>query len=724
MKRLLPTPHKFTRSESVSELIGFSGISVNIPRDDTVEYALGLIKDKFNISEKYALPLTLSYSDDPFFGEKNAEEQGYIIIRDVAGVTVYAKSSVGFLYACTTLLQLSGDAPETFTLYDRPDIRYRGNMNTLWAETGVFSYDFGDGMDAAEERIKKAIDQMVLAKLNLLYVDGYGFRSERFPGYNAMMTRISEYAHIRGMKTASGGYGMGYGASANFHFMGEVFRNRRPYPNGKIYDCIGTCLRDKPDMPIEDMMGRSYGTCLTNKEMNMAKIAELKAFIMNTGISVISMHNMDSDEIHEPLWLARCEECKRRYPSDSLYEKDGAAGAFAAFYDMLLDEILPVCPDLVLMPVSPGYSYHTMTKDENFEKCRRFWSSVVKYMRHENGIIPNFREQFVQKTDKKYRFDLIDEVIDRYGCFFFSSGDGFYSDKCYTPSAAHMAFMSGCEAVICANGISIQKPTQYANAEYLWNPTASSFYNEERFLDYDECTRRYNELREGIYRPEGIYGKGGLLDTSCKLLFGEKHGTGVADVYRLRGKNGECPIFTFCNVELFTNHNNYNLPFNWDIEISEELQRTFYERFSESTLVTEQAREILYSILEEGGLSPEAKEHIEFLAYSAKICAKYTSLVTRYMRLYIEADKFFRSGTPYGEDILDRIKSVRGDAESLLSSFEAEGRKPFDIYGGIFTRREELMDCLIYFLGQIEKSILTDKRVPDERRPIEKRKWW
>jgi hypothetical protein len=666
----------------------------------------------------------LSDSDDAFFDERNATEQGYILTRDKNAVRLYAKSSVGFLYGCTTLVQLIGDAPDEFRIYDRPDIRFRGNMNTLWAETGVWSYDFGDGTDAAERRIKKAIDDMVLAKLNVIYLDGFGFRSERFHGYGAMMRRISDYARIRGMRCAAGGYGMGYGQSANFHFMGEVFRNRRPYPNGELYDCIGTCLRDKPDMPINEMMGRSYGTCLTNRELILAKIEEIKEYIKNTGVSMIQMHNMDSDEIHEPLWLGRCNECKKKYPSDSLYAPDGAAGAFAAFYDKVLDELLPVCPDIVIYPVSPGYSYHTTTKDENFEKCRLFWASVIKCMTHKSGVIPMFREQFVQKKSTEYRFDLIDDAIPHYGCDFFSSGDGFYSDKCYTPSAAHVAFMSGCECILCANGSALQKPTQYANAEYLWNAKSSAFYNEERFTDYDKCTERYNDLREGRYRPDGIYGDGGLLETSCNLLFGERYGSRVADVFRLRGKNNECPIFTFCNVELYTNHNNYNLPFNWDIDISEDNQKFFLERFCESTSVTETAHNILESILICDGLDNSSREHLSFLSYSSKNCATFTSLLSRYMSLYIEADKFFKHGIPYGSDIIERIGAVIKEASDLLYGFKAENRKPFDIYGGIFTRREELIDLLIYFLGQIEKSVKTGKRVPEERRQIEKRKWW
>jgi hypothetical protein len=56
---------------------------------------------------------------------------------------------VGFFYGAMTLLQLYGNAPFEFEIKDRPNIKFRGNMNTLWAESGVWSYDFGDGLDNA-----------------------------------------------------------------------------------------------------------------------------------------------------------------------------------------------------------------------------------------------------------------------------------------------------------------------------------------------------------------------------------------------------------------------------------------------------------------------------------------------------------------------------------------------------------------------------------------------
>lgn len=724
MKKILPTPYKFKSNTKKAALVSFSKIELDFEPDETVRIALDMLLEKFEVGISGAPILTFSHSDDKHFSEKNAAEQGYILTRVENSVNLYAQSSVGFLYGVTTLTQLFGDAPSEFEIYDRPAVRLRGNMNTLWAESGVFSYDFGDGIEGAERRLCRAIDDMVRAKLNLMYIDAFGFRSERYPGYNAFMTRVSEYAKIRGMRTMCGGYGMGYGQSASCHFMGRVFRNRYPYPDGEIYDCLGSCERDMPNMPVEEMLGRSYGTCITNDELTDDKISEMKEYLKNTGISVIYFHNMDADEIQEPLWLGRCKGCRSKFPNDSLYTEDGAAGAFARFFDRILDSLLPDCPDLVLCGVSPGYLYHIHTKDHNFEKSRKFWNAVIRFMKNKSAFLPTFRELFVQKTEPKYRFDLLDEVLDSYACVYFSSGDGFYSDKCYTPSGAYAAAMKNCELVICANGSALQKPTQYANAEYLWNPTASAFYNVPLPTDYDEFTKQYDELREGIYRPEGIYGEGGLLDTSCELLFGEKCGKLVADVFRLRGRNNECPIFTLSNVEIFTNQNQYNLKFCWDRPVSPEEQEALRTRFAESALLTVNAEAMLADILTDDSLTAPAREHLEFLRFSARLCGKFCMLLTRYMDLYIEADRHFAGIAEYNPDIVTRLNTVAREADAEREKLTALNRKPFDVYNGIFTRDDELFESISYNAGQILKSLKTGKRVPDDARPPRKRAWW
>ena len=722
--KLLPTPHSYVHSERETPLEGFSRVICRIPADDTLRWGLGELDRRFAQAPE-AGTLTLQSSDDAFFAEKNAAEQGYILRRDVCGVTLEAQASAGFLYGLMTLLQLCGSAPETFEIRDRPEIRFRGCMNTLWAESGVWSYDFGDGKEAAAARLRQAIDEAARAKLNLMYADAFGFGLDRFPDYGAYMSALSDYARVRCVRLMAGGYGMGYGQSAHGSrtFMGRVFRNRDPYPDGTLYDCIGTCGHDPAQDPAT-LTGRSFGTCLSNDALTDDKIGEIRDYLRATGVSVLYMHNMDADQIHEPLWLGRCERCRARFPSDSLYAPDGAAGAFAAFYDRILTALRPEFPDLILCPVSPGYAYAVTTSDEAFEKCRRFWSSVLAYMKEPSGLIPLFRELFAQHEGSKLRFDLLGESLPACGCVFFSSGDGFYSDKIYTPSAAYAAAMRKADLIVCANGGALQKATAYANAEYLWSPGGSAFWNPALPPDFERQTAEYNALREGVTRPEGIWGAGGLLETSCELLFGEKAGPRVAGVFRLRGKNGECPIFTACNVELWTRRTTVNYPMLWDTPVDAQQQAQFRERFAESTIVTHAAREMLDAILAEEPLSDAARAHLAYLRDACGICAALCGLLTRYMDLYREADAFFADGTPVRGDFRERAADLIRGAQELQARMQAEELRPFDPLGGVSLRREELAEFAAYCTGQILQSLRTGQRVPPERRPPVPRNWW
>lgn len=99
-------------------------------------------------------------------------------------------------------------------------------------------------------------------------------------------------------------------------------------------------------------------------------------------------------------------------------------------------------------------------------------------------------------------------------------------------------------------------------------------------------------------------------------------------------------------------------------------------------------------------------------------------MLKNYMDLYIEADKYFAKGEKPQGDLIERAESVAKEAEAFLAKLKKDDHKPFDIFGGIFTRREELFDFVSYASRQIIKSIKTDKRVPDDRRPINVRHWW
>lgn len=722
MRKIIPTPQRFEYSEKMTAYVSFSQIVCELEDDEKMACGLEMLKEQFAIGAGDALKIVKS--DDTFFTEKNAAEQGYILKRAASETVIYAQSAVGAFYAMMTLLQLHGEAPDSFEIHDRPEIRFRGIKNTLWAETGVWSYDFGDGLENALARIRETMDQMARTKLNLMYVDGFGWRTERFPGYDDAIRSLAEYGKQRGILLMSGGYTMSYGSAGhNNSYQGRVFHNRRPYPDGELYDCIGTYDRSI-DADENALKGRTHGTCLTNNDLTDDKISELRAYMRKTGVRVLLTHNMDADEIHEPLWKGRCAHCREAFPNDSLYAADGAAGAFAAFYDRILDALLPEFPDMVVCPVSPGYAYAKSSSDDTFDKCSKFWGAISTHVRNKAAFMPAFRELFYQHDEPKLRFDILAERVPRYNCVFFSSGDGFYSDKIYTASAAYTSLMSTAEVVCAFNGMALHKPTIIANAEYFWNPCNSAFYNVELMGEFEPQFDHYNKLREGFIRPEGIYGDDGLLEVSCRLLFGEKYGKRIADVYRVCGKNGENPILTACNVELWTNYTKVNFPMLWDTPATVANQSIYRERFSECALATASARDILDEVLRADDLAEDTRAHLSFLHECTVMGAKLCSQLTRYMDLYMEADRYFENGVATNPDICARCEALIRDARAVLAAMRADGKKAFDPLGGVLLRREELFEFVAYCAGQIIKSLRTNTRVPEDRKPLNVRTWW
>lgn len=715
--KIIPTPQSCFCTENVKPITGFAEIVYNFPEDETI--AWGVQKLQEVAGGNGTETLFLDVGDGDFFDEKNAAEQGYILTRGTNGITITAQSSVGILYGLMTLRQLCEQAPENFEIFDHPQIRFRGNMNTLWAEAGVWSYDFGDGIDNALERIKEAIDQYALTKMNLMYADAFGFNTERFPGYDDMMNEIVDYARVRGVRIMVGGYGMGYGMSAHKNsYMGTVFYNRESYPDGEIYKCIGT-----------NDNARQHGTCLSNDALTDAKIEEIRTYLRATGVNMLYLHNMDDDVLSLKLWLNRCDHCKERWPSSTMDAADGAAGAFAAFYDRIFDALLPEFPDLIICPVSPGYAYADSTNNNKFGLSCAFWSGVYEMMEHKENCIPMFREQFYQQQFNNnsvptIRFEDLYKTLPSYSVVYFSSGDGFYSDNIYTPSAAYARFMKDADLVLCANGTSLQKPTMVANAEYLWNPTDSAFWNLEMLANFKKQFDHYNQFREGMIRPQEIYGEGGLLDASCELLFGKAHGKRIADIYRLQGKNGEVPIFTACNVELWTNYTKVNYPMLWDTPANVDQQHTYRERFSQSAIVTAAAADILAEVLAADDLTASQREYLQFMYNSAALYTELCDQLTRYMDLYMEADLYFASGTPVSPDLRDRVKALESDALAMLQEVKDMDLEAFDPLGGMLVRREEMFDFVAYCAGQIVKSIDTGSRVPEDRRPPNIRDWW
>ena len=110
--KIIPTPHIFNYTKENSPLTVFSSIVIDREMDETICWGINELKKKFSVPCENGSTLTLVHSDNVFFQDKNASEQGYILTRKGNNIVLEAQTSIGFMYGLMTLLQFYGDAPE------------------------------------------------------------------------------------------------------------------------------------------------------------------------------------------------------------------------------------------------------------------------------------------------------------------------------------------------------------------------------------------------------------------------------------------------------------------------------------------------------------------------------------------------------------------------------------------------------------------------------------
>ena len=738
---LIPSPKVFNYSEGKEltiKSIGIIGEIGNIAKN-ALELFAKEVKVRISNDENadfvvYAqvknLPNGIFTNIDlKFFEEKYAKEQGYLVKYNGEKIIATAMESQGLAYAILTVLQLVNKNIGNFIIKDAPDFEHRGVEWLIWAETGCWAYDFGDGKDAIIKRMLRKIDMLFKYKINYVYADGFGFSVERFEGYTEIMRSLSDYAKERGIKIATGGYSMGYGMASYMNtFQGKHFLNRKSYPNGEVYDCIGTVTRQN-----FSPKGRAYGTCLSNEGLFEEKIKELTEYIKKTHVTALYLHNMDADEIYQEFWLVRCEECKKRWPNDSLFAKDGAAGAFAEYYDKLLRSLFSVkdgdydaSKDLLICMVAPGYLY-AWSKDDIFDRGIQFWSCVANFMEEKESAGIGFREQFFYHNKNVKRVDYVVEKIKgvKTSLINFNGSDGFYNDQLFNISSVLNYMYLGYDNNFCFNGHAFQEPLAVFNAEYLWNAENSSFYNfTNRPTNYEDFRKLYKEMMESKIRPEEIYGKNGLLDIICQKLYGEDVGLELSKLYKLRGKNGEPPIAYASNVELKTEFNRALLPIRWDNELNEETINLRLENYKECNLVTLKAYEVLKNALENFVIDKDVKEDFTYILECFYMGGQLTDLLAKYMHFYKELNQNFSNGTTPNESIKNALISLRKEVAVFTEYVNSSTAKPLDIFGGIYIRRKNMAEFLEYNTEIMLKSIEQNKRIPQGLKELVKVDWW
>lgn len=304
--QIIPTPHKV--NFACGEIFNIKKVCLLAENGAPLSNALKLLNQKaeFTFADKDNADLILSLiCDDEFFNDKLAQEQGYIIKKENGITYIYAASLTGLAYGVTTLIQLIGKDIKTLEIYDKPDFKRRGNKWTVWAESGIWSYDFGDGKDAFKKRISRKLDMSLLYKINTVYFDGFGLNLDRFKDYVEVMRFANDEAYARGITLITGCYGMSYGQQGFGNtYQGKAYLNRKGYPDGEVYSCIGYFDKNKVkaddslETRIASVFAREHGSCLSNDELFEIKAKEFTDYVKATHCGGFYLHNVDAHEMH------------------------------------------------------------------------------------------------------------------------------------------------------------------------------------------------------------------------------------------------------------------------------------------------------------------------------------------------------------------------------------------------------------------------------------------
>ena len=747
---VIPTPAEYFYSDSFvpfkvtgAKVIGESGESL----DHALSITLGGIEknDDGNILIYVGFEnFTQEIKDrtKELFEKKYAKEQGYYLCKKGNQIIIAAYTECGAMYALMTLDQLfyENTLPESFEIKDSPDFKNRGIKWLIWAETGIWSYDRGDGIEAFKERTIRKLDQCLKYKINSVVFDNYGLETERFPGYNDLVKTLNREARKRKVTLSHGCYAMSYGLKGQGKgvLRTELHMNRKSYPDGEIYKCIGTYIDGCPE---DEVMGREYGTCLSNEALMECKLKEIEEFVKAVEPGALAFHNMDADDILPPLWNARCEDCRKKWPNDDIFAEDGCAGAFAYFIKNLYEGICKIksddgkydaARDLRVHMASPGYLYMGKRK-ELAENTRKFWQKVVELLPRYKNFSVGFRENAYDVESNELVFDKLRDGWENcgIGAGYFCGGDGFYSDKLFVPGGLFCRLMKSATGITIYNGNGNQEAMQVCNAEYMWNCENSAYYNIPDMPDNQKDFEPfYIDYLKGITRPEEIYGDEGLLKIACEKLYGKEAAEDFKQLFTTHGEDGAPPLTSPCSCEIYTNYSKVVYPMRWDnAELPEDSEEELsinkiLDKYIQIDYATKKAKEISFKIYKEKKYYPQLEEDVKWLVDNFTVCEHFMDMFVRYMQCYKKVNAYFTKGEKVPEETKTMLEALKLEADEFLAEINGMGLEAIDYLGGALVRRDEMADFLSYNSEIMLRSIAEDKRLPSNLRPLKTREHW
>jgi hypothetical protein len=166
----------------------------------------------------------------------------------------------------------------------------------------------------------------------MVLIDGFGWGlRQRFEGYAELMRDLNIYARARGIHVLFGGYGASYGIAYQTGplyeegaYLGEVFKNRESYPDGRTYHCMGFTTSGDSSLSIrgeKDVDPSILGSCRSNEELNKLKGEELRRFVEAVEPGALYIHHEDFGNYRgtESIWVKFAQKYQtrnRNWPND------------------------------------------------------------------------------------------------------------------------------------------------------------------------------------------------------------------------------------------------------------------------------------------------------------------------------------------------------------------------------------------------------------------------
>lgn len=500
-------------------------------------------------------PVALNVLDRRTLNDTAHWGQSYIICSpDRASLWAIGSSRQGVLLAAMTILQSirkDGGKIQIPRLYvrDYPDFEYRAAADQLLnGEVNRWSLDRGRGVEAFRQLVKRKIDQALRYKINMIFMDGFGWGLvERFPGYAALMRDLNRYARERGIHLEFGGYGASYGITYQTGpiyeegaYLGKVFKNRESYPDGPVYQCMGF-TRGKKGVDASIL-----GSCRSNESLNRLKGEELRQFVQAVEPGALYIHHEDQGNFRntEAMWKKRCARCRERWPNDSLAASDGGAGGLANGYRALVHAINSVrnpntgydaSRDCQIILISPVYVPDSPAPGD-WSNALELWTNISRQLPQARNVQVGFREVFPQKFGgRRWTSEFNDAMHGAglgFGLFLYFAGgaDDWVSDYPLSGVPAMNALFRGAETIYNETGDAYREPMQLIAAEYSWNTRSTGF-----LADPAENTQAIDTWRKYVFQPDepdALFGRGKLYDRVCNLLYGPGAGPIMAGYYR------------------------------------------------------------------------------------------------------------------------------------------------------------------------------------------------